>query len=144
MVIRLKKKFFIRVTSFFLGYGSIEGKASYRILVLGAPKTGKTSIVKQFLYDQFSDGHNETMDDMYCGEFEGSFGNQITFDIQDVGGNYVYNFPSMRTVSINSADAFLLVFSLDDPSSFEEAYKLKEMITDAKVNNKYVLKVHIF
>ena len=76
------------------------------------------------------------MDDMYCGEFEGSFGNQITFDIQDVGGNYVYNFPSMRTVSINSADAFLLVFSLDDPGSFEEAYKLKEMITDAKVNTK--------
>ena len=76
---------------------------------------------------------------MYCGEFEGAFGNQITFDIQDVGGNYVYNFPSMRTVSINSADAFLLVFSLDDPSSFEEAYKLKEMITDAKVNNKYII-----
>ena len=45
----------------------------------------------------------------------------------------------MRTVSINSADAFLLVFSLDDPSSFEEAYKLKEMITDAKVNNKYII-----
>ena len=82
---------------------------------------------------------NSAMNIMYCGEFEGSFGNQITFDIQDVGGNYVYNFPSMRTVSINSADAFLLVFSLDDPSSFEEAYKLKEMITDAKVNNKYII-----
>ena len=70
---------------------------------------------------------------MYCGKFEDAFGNIITFDIQDVGGRYVYNFPSMRTVSLNSADAFLLVFSLDDPSTFEEAYKLKEMITDTKV-----------
>ena len=69
----------------FLGYGSIEGKASYRILVLGASKTGKTSIVKQFLYDFFNESHNETMDDMYCGEFEDSYGNLITFDIQDVG-----------------------------------------------------------
>ena len=115
------------------GYSSFDGQVAYRILVLGAPKTGKTSIVKQFLYDEFSDVHTETTGDMYCGKFEDISGNVITFDIEDVGGKYVYNFPSMGTVSLNSADAFLLVFSLDDPSTFEEIYKLKEMINEAKV-----------
>ena len=56
----------------FLGHGihELPTKSTYRILVLGASKTGKTSIVRQFLYDQFSPAHTETMDDMYRGEFE--------------------------------------------------------------------------
>ena len=56
----------------FLGQGihELPTKSTYRILVLGASKTGKTSIVRQFLYDQFSPAHTETMDDMYRGEFE--------------------------------------------------------------------------
>ena len=40
-------------------------KSNYRIMCLGAKNTGKTSIVQQFLYDKFSDGYTETVDDMY-------------------------------------------------------------------------------
>lgn len=119
----------------FAGPGSIDlgGKTSYRIMFLGSSQSGKTSIIRQFLYDKFSHFHTETMDDMYRGEFEDLSGNIITFDIQDVGGNYVYEFPSMRSVSMKSADAFVLVFSLDDSKSWEEVYKLRDMIIDAKV-----------
>ncbi len=102
--------------------------------MLGSARVGKTSIVRQFLYDQFVHIHTETMDDMYRGEFEDTSGNVVTFDIQDVGGSYVYEFPSMRSVSMKQADAFVLVFSLNDASSWEEVYRLRDMIIDAKVN----------
>lgn len=73
------------------------------------------------------------MDDMYRGEFEDTSGNIINFDIQDVGGRYLYDFPSMGSVSIKSADAFIIVVSLTDPQSWEEAYNLRDMIIDGKV-----------
>ena len=37
------------------------------------------------------------MDDMYRGEFEDSQGKTINFDIQDVGGAFVYDFPRSQT-----------------------------------------------
>ena len=58
-------------------------KSNYRIMLLGENKSGKTSIVKQFLYDKFSERYKETMDDMYRGEFD-IYGKTIGFDIQDV------------------------------------------------------------
>ena len=95
---------------------------------------GKTSIVRQFLYDQFSPVHTETMDDMYRGEFEDANGLTINFDIQDVGGGFVYEFPGMRNVSLASADAFLLVFSLDSAETWTEVEKLRDMVIEAKVS----------
>ena len=109
-------------------------KNNYRILVLGACGTGKTSIVRQFLYDQFNPKHLETMDDMYRGEFEDAHGKMVSFDIQDVGGAYVYEFPAMRSISLASADAFILVFSLDKAQTWEEVSRLRDMIREAKVS----------
>jgi small GTP-binding protein len=119
-----------------LGHGSIDlsAKTNYRILVLGANSSGKTSIVRQFLYDKFNPKHTETMDDMYRGEFEDANGRLVNFDIQDVGGAFVYEFPAMRSVSLAQADAFLLVFSLDNAESWEEVNRLRDMVREAKVS----------
>ena len=70
----------------FLGQGihELPTKSTYRILVLGASKTGKTSIVRQFLYDQFSPAHTETMDDMYRGEFEDVSTKNCKYDFKSV------------------------------------------------------------
>ena len=57
-------------------------KSNYRILVLGACGVGKTSIVRQFLYDKFSPKYKATAcEDMYRGEFE-IHGQTVGFDIQ--------------------------------------------------------------
>ena len=51
------------------GIDLLEAKSNYRIMVLGANKTGKTSIIVQFLYDKFTASHKETVaDDMYRGK----------------------------------------------------------------------------
>ncbi|TRY69006.1 hypothetical protein TCAL_04096 [Tigriopus californicus] len=107
------------------------GKANYRIMILGAKTTGKTSIVRQFLYDQFSTVHKETVDDMYRGEFDICH-QTVGFDIQDVSGGYVYEFPGMRNVSLASADAFIIVYAVNDPESWEEVSRLRDMIHEAK------------
>ncbi len=106
-------------------------KSSYRILILGASKVGKTSIIRQFLYDKFSLSYTETMDDMYRGEFE-IHGRPVTFDIQDISGSYVYEFPGMKSVSIASADAYIIVFSMDSSESWEEAIRYRDMVIDEK------------
>ena len=58
------------------------GKSNYRIVILGACNSGKTSVVQQFLYDKFSENYKPTAcDNMYRGEFEIQ-DRLIGFDIQ--------------------------------------------------------------
>ena len=68
---------------------------------------------------------------MYRGEFE-IHGQKVSFDIQDVSGGYVYEFPGMRNVSLSSADAFIIMFSLDDVNTWDEVSRLRDMIHEVK------------
>ena len=68
------------------------------------------------------------------GEFETLQGRTIGFDIQDVSGGYVYEFPGMMNVSLASADAFILVFSIDSNGSWEEVARLRDIIQTSKGN----------
>ena len=54
--------------------------------------------------------------------------NSYFYGLQDVSGSYVYEFPGMRSVSLSSADAFVIVFALDDYSTWEEASRLRDMV----------------
>ena len=44
----------------------------------------------------------------------------------------MYEFPSMLKVSLYSADAVIIVFNLDDPETFEEAARLRDLVLQAK------------
>ena len=108
-----------------------QGKVEYRVLVLGASMVGKTGILSQFLYDSFIGPYKETVDEMYHGEFDvGSC--DLSLNIQDTGGNYVHDFPAMVDISLQSADAFILVYAVDDPSSWDEVVRLRNLVIDHK------------
>lgn len=53
-----------------------------------------------------------------------------TIEILDTAG--LHQFPAMRRLSIMSGDAFIVVFSVDNRESFEEALQLIQLIFETK------------
>ncbi|XP_037789058.1 ras-related protein Rap1-like isoform X2 [Penaeus monodon] len=109
--------------------GEDPKKRRYRVVVMGAAKVGKTAIINQFLYDSFTPKYTRTVEEMHHGEYEVS-GMSLTLDILDTSGSY--EFPAMRELSVNQADAFILVYAITDADSFQEVRNLREMIMRTK------------
>ncbi|KAJ8922244.1 hypothetical protein NQ315_004181 [Exocentrus adspersus] len=101
----------------------------HKIVVMGAAKVGKSSIITQFLYGTFSSKYKRTIEEMHHGDFNVA-GVHLTLDILDTSGSY--EFPAMRALSISSADAFILVYDVTDASTFEEARTLRDQIYETK------------
>lgn len=96
---------------------------------MGAAKVGKTAIINQFLYDTFTPKYTRTVEEMHHGEYEVA-GLSLTLDILDTSGSF--EFPAMRELSVNTADAFILVYAVNDADSFEEVRQLREFILQTK------------
>ena len=111
--------------------GGVRGKTAYRVLVMGGSRVGKTSIISQFLYDQFQPRYKATVEEMYRGEFKvGTV--KLALDIEDTSGTFAYDFPAMVDVSLASADAVLLVFSVEDAESFEQVAFLRDLVMKSR------------
>ncbi|XP_072319006.1 GTP-binding protein Rhes [Eucyclogobius newberryi] len=100
-----------------------------RIVVLGAPKVGKTSILRRYLRDGFVDEYKPTTEDFLRKLFHIR---RETYQIDILDASKERDFPAKRRLSILTGDIFLLVFSVDDRSSFEEVCSLRTEILDAK------------
>ncbi|CAJ1053143.1 GTP-binding protein Rhes [Xyrichtys novacula] len=100
-----------------------------RIVVLGAPRVGKTSILRRYLRDGFVEDYNPTTEDFLRKLFR-IRGETYQIDILDASRER--DFPAKRRLSILTGDIFLLVFSLDDRSSFREVCALRTEILAAK------------
>uniref|UniRef100_A0A3B4TFA3 Dexamethasone-induced Ras-related protein 1-like n=1 Tax=Seriola dumerili TaxID=41447 RepID=A0A3B4TFA3_SERDU len=100
-----------------------------RIVVLGAPRVGKTSILRRYLRDGFVEEYSPTSEDFLRKLFR-IRGETYQIDILDASRER--DFPAKRRLSILTGDIFLLVFSLDDRSSFEEVCALRTEILAAK------------
>lgn len=61
----------------------------------------------------------------FRGEYELD-GASLTLDILDTSG--AYQFPAMRALSISTADAFILVFAVDDADTWEEVKNLRQQV----------------
>uniref|UniRef100_A0A3B4XZQ8 Dexamethasone-induced Ras-related protein 1-like n=1 Tax=Seriola lalandi dorsalis TaxID=1841481 RepID=A0A3B4XZQ8_SERLL len=96
-----------------------------RIVVLGAPRVGKTSILRRYLRDGFVEDYSPTSEDFLRKLFR-IRGETYQIDILDASRER--DFPAKRRLSILTGDIFLLVFSLDDRSSFEEVCALRTEI----------------
>ncbi|XP_054707935.1 ras-related protein Rap-1b-like [Uloborus diversus] len=104
-------------------------KGHYRLVLMGAACVGKTAIVHQFLYDYFPTEYMPTVEELYRGEYDvGNTG--LVLDILDTSGTY--EFPAMRKLAVDTGDAFILVYAINDDKSFEEVRRLKQMILEHK------------
>ena len=106
-----------------------EEEQRHRLVVLGAGAVGKSSIVSRFLKGTFTESYKATVEDLHCRDYEVN-GTLIRVDILDTAGNL--EFPAMRRLSISTAHAFLLVFSLDNRASFVEVQALWEQIKEQR------------
>ncbi|XP_061587936.1 dexamethasone-induced Ras-related protein 1 [Cololabis saira] len=100
-----------------------------RIVVLGAPRVGKTSILRRYLRDGFVEEYNPTSEDFLRKLFRIR---GVAYQIDILDASRERDFPAKRRLSILTGDIFLLVFSLDDRSSFEEVCALRAEILAAK------------
>ncbi|CAF0814067.1 unnamed protein product [Rotaria sp. Silwood1] len=103
----------------------------YRLVLLGASRTGKSSIIHMFLNGKFLDTYKETVEDLHYREFTVD-DKTIKVDILDTAGNM--EFPAMRRLSIATSHAFILVYSVDNMSSFEEIRHIIEQIKEQRTN----------
>ncbi|KAK7161061.1 hypothetical protein R3I94_003900 [Phoxinus phoxinus] len=110
-------------------HGSAKPQNCRRVVVLGAPRVGKTSILRRFLRDGFEERYEPTGEDFHRKLFH-IRGETYQIDILDASGER--SFPAKRRLSILTGDVFLLVFSLDDRSSFEEVCALHAEVQAAK------------
>ncbi|XP_006011206.1 GTP-binding protein Rhes-like [Latimeria chalumnae] len=108
---------------------NVPAKNSYRMVVLGASRVGKSSIVSRFLSGRFDDQYTPTIEDFHRKVYN-IRGELYQLDVLDTSGNHP--FPAMRRLSILTGDVFILVFSLDNRESFEEAQRLRKQIAEIK------------
>ena len=106
-------------------HGGSDKDVHYRVVVLGAPGVGKSSIISQFLYDRFNSEYKETVEELHRGQYNID-GVKLTLDILDTAGHH--EFPAMRELAITTSDAFVLVYSMTDSSSFDQVKQLREDI----------------
>ncbi|XP_039292580.1 ras-related protein Rap-2b-like [Nilaparvata lugens] len=107
------------------------GGIKHKIVVMGAARVGKSSLIQQFLYSTFTPKYKRTVEEMHHGDFTVA-GVHLTLDILDTSGSF--EFPAMRALSISSADAFILVYSVVDAATFDEARVIRDQIIETKGN----------
>lgn len=103
----------------------------HRVVVMGPGKVGKTCILKRFLFNSYAEDYKETVEDLYCRDYSVR-GACIKVDLLDTAGNLA--FPAMRRLSISTAHAFVLVYSITSQASFEEIKKIWAQIKEERCN----------
>ncbi|XP_005288963.2 ras-related protein Rap-2c-like [Chrysemys picta bellii] len=105
-------------------------EARVRLVFLGAAGVGKSALIRRFLQDTFEARHRRTVEELHRLELEAGSGLRLCLEILDTSGSY--SFPAMRRLCIARADAFALVYSLQEPDSFAEVQRLRDEILEAK------------
>ncbi|XP_046328778.2 ras-related protein Rap-2a-like [Haliotis rufescens] len=107
---------------------------TFKIVVLGAPGVGKSTIISQFLHRKFIELHWFTIELEQQTTLIGKEGRQVSLEIVDTPGGYCFG--ARRRFAIESGDAFILVFSLEDECSFETTAMIREDILRIKRKKK--------
>ena len=102
----------------------------YNLVVLGAGGVGKTSLVTRFVKNEFPECHEPTVEDLYEKPIHLRKGVSAFLQVLDTAGTY--QFPAMRRLTLQFGEAFILVYSVNDPDSLNEALKLQQEIYEAK------------
>ncbi|XP_064479374.1 ras-related protein Rap1-like [Ornithodoros turicata] len=99
-----------------------------RIAVMGGARVGKSTLIHQFLFERTPSQYESTVEELYRSQYDGN----LTLEVLDTSGTF--QFPAMRRLAISTADAFILVYALNDVTTFDEVRDLREAIACARPN----------
>jgi len=106
----------------------------YKLVVIGEGGVGKSSLTIQFFQRQFLDYYDPTIEDQYIQHCEID-GNWVIMDVLDTAGQEEYS--AMREQYIRNGRGFLLVYSVTDEQSLQEATKLYKQVLRVKDRTEY-------
>ncbi|XP_041376306.1 ras-related protein Rap1-like [Gigantopelta aegis] len=94
--------------------GSAFGASAFRVLVLGSPGVGKTSVTQQFMTSEYLGGFDASID----GERERTV--SVLLDGVESSIAFLDSGDEMDWTLETGIDAYVLLFSIDDRSTFED------------------------
>nr|NP_001025373.1 GTP-binding protein Rhes [Danio rerio]AAH97177.1 Zgc:114118 [Danio rerio] len=109
---------------------SVKPSHYRRVVVLGAPRVGKTALIRRFLGEEVFEEHYEPTSEDFHSKLYHIRGERYQLDILDASKER--DFPAKRRLTILTGDIFLLVFSVTDRDSLTEVCSLREEIFTAK------------
>jgi len=102
---------------------------NYKMAVVGSGGVGKSAVIIRYTQNRFVEGYDPTIED-YFKKTVTIEGVRVALDILDTAGQEEY--ASMLDQYIQSAEGFVLVFSITDNESFEKVKELREKIIKVK------------
>ena len=105
-----------------------------KVILVGEPKVGKTSIINQYVESSFSEEYLMTLTgDKLIKEVEIN-GSKISLEIWDTAGNE--KFRAVNKIFMKNTKIAILVYDITDKKSFEElSYWYNQIITTNDKNN---------
>ena len=97
----------------------------FTVAVFGDAGVGKSSIIRQLVGEDYIHEHVPTVEEFYVKQITHK-NKACELHIIDTSGTY--EFPAMRRIAIQKADAAILVYSLDKPESFTKLERYMEEI----------------
>ncbi|XP_065361349.1 ras-like protein 2 [Calliphora vicina] len=116
------------------GPGGSSQTQTYKLVVVGGGGVGKSAITIQFIQSYFVMDYDPTIEDSYTKQCVID-DVAAKLDILDTAGQE--EFSAMREQYMRSGEGFLLVFSLNDHSSFDEIAKFQKQILRVKDRDEF-------
>jgi len=115
-------------------------KISVKVVIIGEPGVGKTSIYNRFLFNKFDSNSIPTTGASYCQKVMSidKYNIKINFDIWDTAGQE--KFRSLNKIFYKDADVALFIYDITRESSYREikSFWLSEL---SNYSNENIIKV---
>ncbi|XP_061173698.1 GTP-binding protein Di-Ras1-like [Saccostrea echinata] len=102
----------------------------FKIVFLGGPAVGKTSIIQRCVHNDFKEKYTPTVEEMYFYKLALPGGHCGRFEVVDTSG--LLEFSAMIDLRISQAQALVVVYAIDNERSFLLAKSLCERIRQIK------------
>ncbi|XP_036336507.1 ras-like protein 2 [Rhagoletis pomonella] len=114
--------------------GSGSSLQTYKLVIVGGGGVGKSALTIQFIQSYFVTDYDPTIEDSYTKQCVID-DVPAKLDILDTAGQE--EFSAMREQYMRSGEGFLLVYALNDHSSFDEIPKFQKQILRVKDRDEF-------